>query len=186
MYDFLALLGLSVWFGLPAWIANAAPVVFGGGRPIDGGRLFIDGKRLFGDGKTVRGFVSGVLMGTMTGTVEHMLAPYLKPLIESYVSFSADMEQLLFMTIPVAASLSVGALLGDLFGSFLKRRFGIVSGGPAPLLDQIGFLIVALILSSVFIEPSPVYVQLLVLLTVLAHWISNMGGYLLGIKKHPW
>jgi hypothetical protein len=31
----------AFWFVLPAYVANASPVVFGGGRPIDGGRKFL-------------------------------------------------------------------------------------------------------------------------------------------------
>ena len=39
--------------------------------------------------------------------------------------------------------LGFGALLGDALGSFIKRRMGIGRGKPAPILDQIDFLIVA-------------------------------------------
>lgn len=38
-------------FILPAYIANATPVLFGGGMPVDFRRKFIDGERLLGDGK---------------------------------------------------------------------------------------------------------------------------------------
>ena len=66
MYEALALLELSIWLGLPAWIANATPVIFGGGRPIDGGRFMRDGHRILGDGKTIRGFIVGVFFGILT------------------------------------------------------------------------------------------------------------------------
>jgi CDP-diglyceride synthetase len=39
---------LAFWFILPAYAANASPVVFGGGKPIDGGRKFFDGRPIFG------------------------------------------------------------------------------------------------------------------------------------------
>ena len=77
MYDALALLELAVWLGLPAWIANSTPVIFGGGRTIDGGRVFRDGSRILGDGKTVRGLIIGIMLGTLTGLVQGIVAPYL-------------------------------------------------------------------------------------------------------------
>jgi CDP-2,3-bis-(O-geranylgeranyl)-sn-glycerol synthase len=39
----------------PSYVANAAPLLFGGGRPLDGGRNFVDGNPIFGSHKTVRG-----------------------------------------------------------------------------------------------------------------------------------
>ena len=47
--------------------------------------------------------------------------------------------------------LGFGALLGDALGSFLKRRLGIGRGKPAPILDQLDFIIVALILVLILI-----------------------------------
>jgi len=186
MYEVLALIELAIWFGLPAWIANSTPVVFGGGRPIDGGRLFRDGKRILGSGKTVRGFAAGVFFGTLTGFVQFILAPYLKPLLNQYVTVTIEMEQILFMTVPLAFALSFGALLGDSIGSFFKRRANIRSGGPAPILDQLGFILVALICGSLILEPSQLYVVALLTMTLAVHWLSNAVGYVLGFKKHPW
>ena len=36
---------LAVWLMLPAYIANPSAALFGGGKPIDGGRKFSDGRR---------------------------------------------------------------------------------------------------------------------------------------------
>ncbi|MFW9979458.1 MAG: CDP-archaeol synthase, partial [Candidatus Thorarchaeota archaeon] len=87
---------------------------------------------------------------------------------------------------PAAFLLSVGALMGDLVGSFFKRRIDIKSGNPAPVLDQLGFIIMALVFAAPFIQAGPVYVIILVTVTLAIHWISNAMGYLLGLKKHPW
>jgi hypothetical protein len=46
MYEEIALLEIAIWFGLPAWIANSTPVLFGGGSPIDRDMVFRDGHRL--------------------------------------------------------------------------------------------------------------------------------------------
>jgi CDP-2,3-bis-(O-geranylgeranyl)-sn-glycerol synthase len=186
MYEELAIFELSIWLGLPAWIANSMPVVFGGGMPIDQGRHFRDGRRLFGDGKTVRGFLVGVLCGTLVGLAQVIVAPSLRPILAQYVTITPDMDDVLLMTLPTVFLLSLGALVGDLVGSFLKRRIDIKSGNPSPVLDQLGFIIMGLILSSPFLQPAPEYVTILVVVTLFIHWISNAMGYIVGFKKNPW
>ncbi len=186
MYLPLALFELSIWIGLPAWIANATPVIFGGGRPIDGGRVLRDGHRILGYGKTIRGFVVGVVLGTLTGVAQYLSAPHILPVLGQFVTVSPDMEYVLFMTVPSAILLSIGALSGDLLGSFLKRRASIQSGNPSPMLDQLGFIIMALIFAYPFLQPQSVYVVILILTTLGIHWVSNALGYLLGLKEHPW
>ena len=186
MYETLALIELALWLGLPAWIANATPVLLGGGKPIDGGRILSDGHRLFGDGKTIRGFFVGVFFGPLTGIGQIIAAPYLSPLMEMYVTVTPEMQHVLYMTLPAAFLLSVGALLGDLVGSFLKRRINVKSGNPSPVLDQIGFILMALILASPFLQPSAGYVVVIIFITLGIHWISNALGYVLGLKKNPW
>jgi CDP-2,3-bis-(O-geranylgeranyl)-sn-glycerol synthase len=62
----------TIYIYLPAYLANAAPVVLGGGGAIDGGRKWLDGKPLFGDHKTVRGTISGLAVGTLVGLAQKM------------------------------------------------------------------------------------------------------------------
>jgi CDP-2,3-bis-(O-geranylgeranyl)-sn-glycerol synthase len=186
MYEELAIFELSIWLGLPAWIANSMPVVFGGGMPIDRGQYFRDGRRFFGDGKTIRGFIVGVLCGTLVGLTQVALGPFLRPILSQYVMITSDMDVVLLMTLPSAFLLSFGALLGDLVGSFLKRRVNIKSGNPSPVLDQLGFIIMGLIFASPILQPAPEYITILVLTTLFIHWISSAMGYLLGFKKNPW
>lgn len=186
MYEELAILELAVWLGLPAWIANAVPVLGGGGRPIDGGAYFRDGNRLLGDGKTIRGFVLGVVFGTLVGVLQFLVAPHLRPLLELFVTVTSEMDYVLSMQVPAAFLMSLGALTGDLVGSFIKRRVNVRSGDPSPVLDQIGFIVMALIFAAPVLRPEPVYVIVLILITLAIHWISNAVGYLLGLKKNPW
>ncbi len=186
MYEILAMIELAIWFGLPAWIANSMPVLFGGGPPIDGGHVLKDGRRILGNGKTIRGFIVGVALGTLMGVGQQMAAPFLQPLLETYVNITPEMSSILHMSVPGAFMLSVGALLGDLIGSFFKRRADIKSGNPAPMLDQLGFIIMALIIASPVMQASALYVVILISMTLGIHWISNAMGYLLGLKKHPW
>src|SRR6266487_1933002 len=51
----------------PAYFANAAPLVLGGGAPLDGGRSLADGRPIFGPHKTVRGVIAGIVVGTLIG-----------------------------------------------------------------------------------------------------------------------
>ena len=60
----------ACWIMLPAWLPNPIAALFGGGRPIDGGRVLRDGYRVLGNGKTWRGFAAGVLAGLAIGAVE--------------------------------------------------------------------------------------------------------------------
>ena len=59
---------------------------------------------------------------------------------------------------------------------------GIGQGKPAPILDQIDFLIVALIFSSVAVNFSITFVAIAIVLTLIIHLIANTGAYLIGIK----
>lgn len=186
MYEEFAIFELAIWLGLSAWIANATPVLGGGGKPIDGGRLFRDGRRILGDGKTVRGFVVGVLFGTLTGIGQFLAAPYLRPILAQFVTITPEMDYVLSISVPVTFLLSLGALTGDVVGSFIKRRVDVKSGDPSPFLDQVGFIIMALIFAFPLMLPSPIFVIILILTTLGIHWLSNALGYLLGFKKNPW
>ena len=113
----------------PCYVANATPVVVAKvvkrTHPIDRGLRFPDGRRILGDGKSVEGFISGILSGTAIGFA---------------------LKQTGLLGVQEAFVLSLGTMLGDVLGSFVKRRLGIERGDPAPLLDQLAFLLVALLL----------------------------------------
>lgn len=155
---------------LPCYVANATPVVavklFRRTHPLDFGMHFFDGRRLLGDSKTIEGFVSGFAAGLLTGHLLSLLG---------------------MLSIGEAAVLSLGTMLGDAVGSFIKRRLGLPSGARAPLLDQLSFLVVALALYSLtygFVEV-PV-VTILLLITPPLHLATNVIAYKLGLKSKPW
>jgi len=60
----------TLYLYLPAYVANAAPVLLGGGKPLDGGRLWIDGRPILGGHKTFRGVFSALILGTLTGLAQ--------------------------------------------------------------------------------------------------------------------
>ncbi len=169
----------SIWLILPAYIANGSAVVFGGGTPIDFNKKW-KGKEIFGRGKTWRGFTGGCLAGMAAGVIMNAFPYYgTMPLI-------------------VIFSLSCGALLGDLAESFLKRRVGIERGKMLPLLDQIDFVLGALIFTYVicimvcgesnwFTEHvSMVHIACILIITPLIHLATNIMAYLLKLKDVPW
>ena len=90
------------------------------------------------------------------------------------------------MSIPLILLLSIGAVFGDIVGSFTKRRFGIRRGEPAPLLDQLDFLIFAILSASLVLPVSIEIIIVLLIVTPPLHWFTNLIGYFTKVKKTPW
>ncbi|MHA1616877.1 MAG: CDP-2,3-bis-(O-geranylgeranyl)-sn-glycerol synthase [Candidatus Njordarchaeales archaeon] len=168
LFDTKAILD-SIIYIFPAYVANAAPVIFGGGAPLDLGKRFIDGKRIFGDHKTIRGLVSGIICGILAGI---LLSPF------TSLSLMEDVRR--------AILLSIGAHLGDLLGSFIKRRISIPPGGSLPVMDQIGFLIFSLAITLPFYPLPLPCILFLVLVTLILHPLTNILAYLLKLKEKPY
>ena len=170
----------TLYFILPAYFSNGGALAFGGGTPVDFGKCDSKGNRWIGDGVTWRGVIAGTLIGIITGAVQGYIAPMILPEINSYLitPIITDVNS----GILIGFLLGFGALLGDALGSFLKRRLGIGRGKPAPLLDQLDFIIVAIILVSPVVELNWIFVVIAIVLTLIIHLIANGGAYLLGLK----
>ncbi|MEM2103488.1 MAG: CDP-2,3-bis-(O-geranylgeranyl)-sn-glycerol synthase [Candidatus Bathyarchaeia archaeon] len=166
MDAFVELFLNALRFILPAYCANAAPVLFGGGLPIDLGKNFCDGKPVFGKNKTFRGFFFGLAVGTAVGLAEAAF-------LNVYPFFSGFF-------------ISLGALLGDLAGAFLKRRIGLAPGELLPVIDQIDFVIGAFIFSIPFKFLYFELVLAVLLITPPLHLITNFIAYKTGLKSSPW
>src|SRR4030042_1400174 len=52
----------TIWLFLPAYFANAAPVLLHGGGALDGGKNWRDGRRILVDHKTVYGTPFGIIV----------------------------------------------------------------------------------------------------------------------------
>ncbi|HLC37976.1 MAG TPA: CDP-2,3-bis-(O-geranylgeranyl)-sn-glycerol synthase [Candidatus Norongarragalinales archaeon] len=172
--DFFELLFLV----LPAYASNSIPVVLGGGTKIDLGKNFFDGKRVFGDSKTIRGFISGVAAGTLVGVILALGVGFL-PWIPQNDKFV------------VGFLVSLGAMAGDLLGSFVKRRLGLSPGSQYFLLDQLLFIILALVFAIAFApkilaELNGWDVLALMVLTYFLHLSFNWIAHKLRLKKVPW
>ena len=133
---------------------------------MDGGRLLSDSERILGDHKTIRGFVSGILIGVVVGVFEYLLV---------------SPELLL-----IAILASIGALLGDLGGAFIKRRLKIKPGAPLPIIDQLDFVIGAILMVSIISRPTLGTALILILVTPPIHLATNLGAHALGLKSTYW
>lgn len=168
MMDLYNLVVYSFALILPAYIANSVPVLSRGRHPIDLGHRMPDGRRILGDGKTFEGFFVGLLFGTLAGIVGGLIlgeAPYFAFL---------------------SCMLALGALVGDMVGAFIKRRIGIARGDPAPVLDQLDFVVGALLFVLPFYPLVWEQALFIMLVTPPIHLLTNFAAYKLGLKPNPW
>lgn len=149
----------------PAYCANAAPVLVGGGLSLDFGKNFVDGRRIFGKNKTFRGFFFGLTIGILVGLVDVFLFSY----------------PLLFILLS-----PLGALLGDLTGAFIKRRLNIPSGGLLPVVDQIDFVVGAIVFTLPLAIISWEVAVAMLIITPPIHLLTNFAAYKLKLKSNPW
>jgi CDP-2,3-bis-(O-geranylgeranyl)-sn-glycerol synthase len=180
MYSIEQIILRLVIFIIPAYLANSAPVLLGGHYPIDKGLRFFDKKPIFGPGKTWYGLFAGLSAGIL-GSV---LLAYFLPSTQFDI-WAAKPEHYILNGI----ALSLGALFGDLSGSFLKRRTGSKSGSQSEMLDQLGFLAGALLfvyLAGVRFVFTPFNLLFLAVLTYFIHKAANVFAYLYGLKRVPW
>lgn len=182
MVSLVSVVVVAVWAMLPAYVPNNAAVLAGGGSPIDGGRTW-RGARVLGDGKTWRGTVAGVAVGVTLAVVQNFAAA---PLTEVGMVTLPTFPVLAMVTLPV------GAMLGDIAASFLKRRLGESRGSAVPGLDQLDFVVFALGLTALVVPGWFVdvfwYERLLfvVVVTPLLHLSTNYLAYKLDLKSVPW
>lgn len=158
---------IAIYIAVPAYVANSTPVVLGGGAPIDRGRRLIDGRRMLGTNKTIKGFAYGLLLGSLAGLAEAVL-------FANYALIS------------VGVIASLGALLGDLFGAFLKRRLDIAPGNALPVVDQLDFILGAILFTYPLLNVTVGAVLILVIATLPIHLLSNAVAYMLRLKNRRW
>ncbi len=160
-------------FLIPPYVANAAPVVLGGGAPIDLGRRTWDGRRILGDGKTIRGLVAGLVAGFTAGFVE---------------AYAVGEGTLL----TIAILSSCGAMAGDIIGSFVKRRLNVERGRPSLVMDQLLFIVLAIACAYPVLSVQtpdillPESVLFILLFTYVMHRAMNIVANRMGLKKVPW
>ena len=178
----VSLVAGALWAMLPAYVPNNVAVLAGGGRPIDGGRT-VDGRRLLGDGKTWRGTAAGTVAGVALAAGLDAVRP------GAAAALGAALPS---FPLRAAVGLALGAMLGDIGASFVKRRLDRERGAAVPGLDQLDFVVGALVLAALFAPSwtlstfSPARLAVILVATPLLHVTTNVGAYLLGLKSEPW
>lgn len=169
----------SILYILPSYFANSIPVVLGGGAPLDNRKKMKDGQRVFGDGKTTRGFFAGIFAAVLVGAIEGALLSG----GEWDIYSSGPLTYVL-----AGFLLGVGTMVGDLAGSFIKRRSRVPQGKPSVLMDQLMFLLFAFLFSYPLAQHllSVEAVVFLAVLTYFVHVGANVAAHRWGLKKVPW
>ncbi len=214
--DWIALLIFSLLFITPGYISNAGMVIVGRGKPIDGGKFCKDGRRILGDHKTWRGLIFGPLyIGIPISFGIYLLFLALWPAIEvipvsgaaegiyklysdifyyKYYFIGGEFPIGLLMILIRIILCSYGAAIGDLIGSFFKRRLNIQSGAPFWIIDQLDFVSIAILFASIpalifpgtYLAPDIFIIIFLLILTPSVSIIANTVAYIVGLKNVPW
>src|SRR5207237_8777929 len=139
----------------PAYFANAGPLVLGGGAALDGGRTLADSQPIFGPHKTVRGVIAGIVAGTLVGLAES--------LVDSRLAFAGFM-------------ISLGAVLGDLLGAFVKRRLKVETGRAITDMDKLSLILGGVVIGYPFFHVGLISILLHVVVPPPMHLATNYGA----------
>jgi CDP-2,3-bis-(O-geranylgeranyl)-sn-glycerol synthase len=166
-----------LYFMMPAYIANMIPVFSAKlfpnlNLPIDLD-FKIGDKPILGKNKTFRGLLSGTLFGVLVFYIQKIIN------INSLIDYSQS-------SLMIGLTLSLGALLGDLFGSLLKRRWNINPGKPLYIVDQLDYSVGALFITSFIIDFSIQQIFIILTLSLGLTILVNHFAYFLSIRKEKW
>lgn len=173
-----------IYFMLPAYFANMAPVIFRKrfkflAKPLDLGRTYL-GKRIFGDNKTLRGLVMGIIFAVVITFIQNLL----KDNAFFYYLTLPGLDYSLWL--PLGILMGFGAIIGDAAESFFKRRLNKKPGTPFVPFDQTDFVIGAIVfVNLVYIPKWYVFISVLVISFIL-HFLVNHTAFYLGIRKEKW
>jgi CDP-2,3-bis-(O-geranylgeranyl)-sn-glycerol synthase len=170
----------TLWFFVPAYLANMAPVVVRGhftwlDRPLDGGRM-LWGQRLFGAHKTWRGIVAGTVVGLAVFAAQRLLydAGWLRELAPIDYGETPLVLGLL---------LGLGTGVGDAVKSFFKRRIAIAPGQSWIGFDQLDFMVGAYLFALPIHAPSILPFLLCLPVVMVGTILVTIVSYELGLKE---
>ena len=176
----------ALFFFLPAYSANAAPVIFARFNwwknlafPVDL-NMKSGGIPIFGVTKTVRGILAGILAGIIVALIQYFIHE-ISPWREYVYLYRYTLEN----SLALGFLMGLGEGAGDLIKSCVKRRMGIKSGGAVFPLDQTSFL-GALLLSFIVYIPSGGYLLAIVIISPFIPVIANLIAYKAKLKKVWW
>ena len=173
---------LCFYFMLPVYFANMAPVIVKKlfknlAIPLDFGKK-IGNNRVLGKNKTFRGLIFGIIFAIIITFIQFTLFKN-NIWIDLTVIDYADW-------LLIGLLMGSGAIFGDLFESFVKRRINYEPGKSLIPFDQLDFIIGALI----FIYPIVVLdlnkIFTILLLSFVLHVLVNHIAFYLGVRKEKW
>lgn len=177
----------ALWFFLPAAMANMVPILVAPlpyirnlNAPMDFG-LTYKGKRILGSHKTWRGFVSGLVVATLTLWLQQWV-------VRRYGWAQTLTSQVDYRDLPtliVGPLFCIGALGGDAIESFFKRQRGVAPGHSWFPFDQTDYIIGAALATMPFIALTLWQYGLLIGLWLVIHLVASYVGWLLHLKERP-
>lgn len=175
-----------LWFFLPAGMANMAPIIAAHlpvlrtlDFPLDG-YATVRKRRVFGSHKTVRGLLSGTIMGLLTVFCQVWLYAAI-PVIPSFVVVDYSTLNPWFLGL----LMSLGALMGDAIRSFFKRQLDIAPGQSWFPFDQVDYVLGGIVFTAWYIQLTLQQYVLLFCIWFLLHPIATFIGYHLQLKERP-
>jgi CDP-diglyceride synthetase len=148
-------------------VANGTPVIAAkllgkdGALPLDGGTTLSDGRPLFGSSKTLRGVILSVALTTACAPL---------------VGLGWD----------VGFFVALGAMIGDLLSSFLKRRLGMSSSSKFTGLDQIPEALFPLLACMALLPLTALSVAIGTFLFFVGALLLSRAFFKLNIRDRPY
>jgi len=184
--NFATIILSSFYFFIPAYLTNMTPPLAKKVRAfdfldkeVDFGKKFM-GEPILGNHKTWRGVFLGIILGMMAAGIQAWL--YQFPVIR-------EISLIQYREINILAFgflMSSGAIFGDLFFAFIKRRLKLKPGAKFLPFDQTNYVIgAALFLTPLFKINILVWATLFIL-TFFLHMAANRLAYWLGLQENPW
>jgi CDP-2,3-bis-(O-geranylgeranyl)-sn-glycerol synthase len=178
----------ALYFFLPAYIANAVPVVMARYKlceflnvPVDfNGK--IRGKPLIGPSKTWRGLIFGTIGAMLITFLQFCFYEAIPPGQKEFLyMFPYEFPAILYL----GFLMGIGEGFGDTVKSFFKRRMNKKNSAPFFPFDQMSFL-GALLLSFLYYIPSATHIWIIVIVSPLIPICANIIAYKIGWKKVWW
>ena len=173
-----------IYFAMPAYIASTAPIFAKNilkerfSAPMDFNKKFVDGKPFLGRSKTFRGLIAGILVGALISYIQYQL--YAFPFFQA-LSFYDYSNWLSFGIL-----LGLGALMGDMIESFIKRRINLKPGDKFVPWDQIDYTIGALIFVMPIYQVDLIQALIIIVSGFMLQIFSSHFAFYTGIRNEKW
>jgi CDP-2,3-bis-(O-geranylgeranyl)-sn-glycerol synthase len=176
----------ALWFFLPAGLANMFPIFAAHfphtkkyEYPMDF-NLTYKGQRILGENKTIRGFAVGIVTAVLFILLQKSLYDNFGLMRElSLVNYSdINIFALGFL-------LGFGALFGDAFKSFFKRRLNVAPGKSWLVFDQLDYVLGGIVFSMLYLRVETKYYLWIIFIYFILHFFVSFIGFRLKLKSSP-